>query len=221
MRKILAIIMGVFGFSNIASNAQDAIKVDPATILFSVPTLASEIGELEAVETVSDVDFVMHEDEWRQVEFYPTSRLAEIRTMLHELKLSENQHRKPSGWTEVFMRRVDASPVLSGVTAFDDLLETLEAKRGSAPILYYGHNTVSGRVTNGFSLPIDSGLILYGMTDDEGVQVLGASVNGGDQALTKVFSTLNGLNQLVLVDWRSQMLLTNITSTGNLEVWRP
>jgi len=50
---------------------------------------------------------------------------------------------------------------------------------------------------------------------------LAALVDGDDSPLTKAFLTLNKKYQLMLVDWRSQMLLVSTTPAGQVNVWRP
>jgi hypothetical protein len=163
----------------------------------------------------------MHEDDWRQLEFYANSRRTEIERLLRELKIFEKQHRKGSGWDAIFVRKLPPAPALRGSDALHGLSDKLNAVPRAGPILFYGSTTITGRVANGFSIEISKGLFLYGVSAANGIEVLGAAVDGGDLELTKVFSTLNKSDGLILVDWRSQMLITGVAADGNLIVWKP
>lgn len=68
---------------------------------------------------------------------------------------------------------------------------------------------------------VANSVFLYGIADSDGVMSLAAAVDGDDGPLTKVFATLNEKYQLILVDWRLQMLLVSTTSAGQVNVWRP
>lgn len=221
MQKIFALVLGLLGLDQGTATAADVKTIDPRGILFSTPTLEDKIGDLEPVARVSESDLVLHEDDWRQLEFYPVSRLAEIEGVLRELKAFERQHRRPVGWSDVFVRKVPALPVLSGPASLGDLSVSLGRKPKAGPVLFSGSNTITGRIAHGFSFDIVQGLSLYGVVGPAEVQILGASVNGGDLALTKVFAQLNASYHLILVDWRAQMLITGVSPNGSLAVWKP
>ena len=93
---------------------------------------------------------------------------------------------------------------------------------GPAPLLY-SSRMVSGRVKDGFSLPLGGGVTLYGYVAGQGIPVLGAIVSGSPDEfkLTQAFKTLNSGHGLVLVDWRSQLVLVSVGSSGQIEHWRP
>jgi len=220
MRKSLLGLLGILGLAG-SSEAAPPQQIDPASTLYSTPTLSEKTGALESVAAVSHSDMAMHEDDWRQLEFYPSSRREEVRGLLRELSLFERQHRRASGWDAVFIRKLAAGQVIPGTNALVQLSKELTLSAGAGPVLFYGSSTVTGRVANGFSFRVSDGLALYGTSEKDGIVVLGAQVAGGDLELTKVFAKLHQSHALILVDWRAQMMIEGVGQDGNLQVWRP
>ncbi|MBI3439600.1 MAG: hypothetical protein HY054_13305, partial [Proteobacteria bacterium] len=181
------------------------------------------MAELDPVlRAPSSGDVVFHEDEWRQLEFFSQARLEEIQAKLRELNTFEAAHRVQSGWTQAYVRTLATAPVLSGADAAATLAHAMGSSLGPAPILFTGANSITGRVRNGFTVPIGHHAWLYGFHDNTGIPVLGATLqNADDQLLTSAFSRLHRSNRLLLVDWQSQMLLTGVTANGQIEVWSP
>lgn len=220
MKKIFAAALASIGIGAIAQPVPPATTVDTKAIRFSMPTVAAE-----------EVKFVMptresfegapqfHEDDWRQIEFFPSSRLAEIKTRLAEYKLLEEKHRTKSGWTNIYARNLPRMPVL-GSSRLSEVVGLLSATTLPAPILTTASKPL-GQVEGGYTLRIANSVFLYGIADSDGVMSLAAAVDGDDGPLTKVFATLNKKYQLILVDWRLQMLLVSTTSAGQVNVWRP
>lgn len=220
MRRALMTLLGAMGLAG-TGEAAPPQKIDPASILYSTPTLSENTGALEPAGAVSRSDIAMHEDDWRQLEFYPSSRKDEVRRLLQELNSFEKQHRKASGWDAVFVRKVHAGQVIAGSDALAQLSHELALEVAAGPVLFYGANTITGRVANGFSFRVADGLALYGASNSDGVAVLGAQVSGGDLELTKVFTKLSRSHALILVDWRAQMLVEGVGESGRLLVWKP
>lgn len=224
MKKLISSLMVALGAGSV--NAQPPRKVesiDAKSIRYTMPTVATD--ELKFVMPTSE-SFEgapqFHEDEWAQVEFFPAGRLAEIQKRLVEYKAFERSHRGPHGWTDIYARRISRSSVVDGASAVDGLTSKLRGRRMPSPIL----TTVSrplGQVEGGFSIRLAEKVHLYGLADQKGVRVLAGVLEHGadDTALTNAFMTLNRSDRLVLVDWRSQMVLVSTTSAGAVDVWRP
>jgi hypothetical protein len=160
-----------------------------------------------------------HEDDWRQVEFFPSSRLAEIKTRLTEYKSFEAKHRTKHGWTDIYARRLPRMQVL-GTSGLADIASAVSATKLPAPILTTTSRPL-GQVKDGYTLRISESVFLYGLTSADGVMSLAALVDGDDRPLTTAFIALNKKFQFVLVDWRSQMVLVSTTPAGQVNVWRP
>jgi hypothetical protein len=222
MKKLIASVLALAGIAGPVA-AQKVQTLDPGSILFTTPTLSDDLAPLEPLNrNPSDADVIFHEDEWSQVEFLAMARLAEVQRMLKELKSFERTHRAQHGWRQVFVRRLERTPVIAGSRPIHQLEDRLGAKAGDGPLLF----STSGapqRVKDGFSLPLGGNVTLYGYAGAQGVPLLGAHVGGNpdDFKLTQAFMKLNASHQLLLVDWRAQIVLVSVTKEGQIDIWRP
>lgn len=221
MKRVFAALRSLFGTTHAAEPRIETI--DPASILFSIPTLSNTLPPLEAADRNHGTDDVFfHEDDWRQLEFFPAGRVIEVQTMLTALKAFSTEHREASGWKRIYVRELETVPVVAGQDAMRALADLLDATPGPAPILH-ASNAISGRVGAGFTLHVGGNIQLYGYTDANGIPVLGASVGADpdDTRLTDTFVMLNRAYGLVLVDWQQQFMLLSQENDGNLRVWQP
>lgn len=217
-RFMLGILASV-GFSSSTNGEQQMI--DPKDILFSIPTIADDAPQTNPQSgNLTDADLLLHEDDWRQVGFFPKARLAEIQAKLTEFKAFEATHRVKSGWKKVYVRKIGPQALVNGDNAIKSLETIFGVKADKAPVVFVSSNII-GRIANGFSVRMGSGFDLYGTADSGGIMVLAASLNGGDQLLTEAFMKLNKSNDLILVDWRSQMIAVGVSANGQIEVWQP
>ncbi len=224
MKRLLTSLLALAGVTSSAQPAPAAQSLDPKTILFSVPTLSNDLAALEKMDRTPDSsDLVFHEDDWSQVEFLPKSQLPEIQKLLKEYKAFEAANRVPGGgWRNVYVRKIQRQPLVQGSQPIQKLEKILGAKTEGGLVLYSTSGT-GGRVKDGFVLPLGGNVTLYGYTANDSIPVLGASVgqNPNDTKLTKAFTKLHATFELVLVDWRAQMLLVSTKESGQIEVWRP
>ena len=223
MNKIFAAALAVFGVSGVSAQEAAPQLIDPATILFSVPTISNDTPPAEHLnEAPSASEFLLHEDDWSQLEFFPKSKLAEVKKILSEYKNFEENNREMYGWRNIYTREIERIPVVSGATAASELSAMLGAPLEPAPVLY-SSSAITGRVSSGFSIPLGGNVTLYGYSTQNGIPVLGASVgeNPDDQKLIQAFLALNKKYELLLIDWRQQLLLTGQDTDGSLSAWRP
>jgi len=205
------------------SQPENVQVVDPKKILFTVPTLSDELPPLDPTSSnPSNKDFAFHEDEWSQIEFFPKTQLKIVQQLLQEYKQFEQIHRSHGGWNDVYIRRIQRIPVLSAARPIARLEELLGIKADVAPILYT-YDQISGRVKNGFSIPLGGNVTIYGYVENQDIPVLGADVgkNPDDFRLTDAFMRLNASDSLLLVDWRAQLLIIKASSDSEVETWRP
>lgn len=223
MKRLFALIRSVVGFSRLDAKGQDSQTIDPNKILFTIPTLSDDLAPVEQVQLpIPDSAFTMHEDDWCQVEFFPKARLPQLHRMLKEYKSFERINRSSFGWKNVYVRRIERVPVLSGEQALTRLGSMFSSTVGQAPILH-ATTSLTGQVTNGFTMPLGGNIWLYGFVSDEEVPVLAALVgeHPDDAVLTAALCKLSHAEGLVLVDWKQQLVLTGVYSAGMVEVWRP
>jgi hypothetical protein len=223
MKRLLAPLLVLMGLTSATAQSPKVQMVDPKTIRFSMPTISADIPEVVALKVPpAKTDLVFHEDEWSQVEFYPMSQLADIKRALAEYKPFEQAHRVKHGWTEIYTRRIRRVPVVGGRDALARLAGLLTASAQPGPVLAAG-SSITGRVKDGFTLPLGSGVSLYGVVNASGLPVLAADLQRGadDLKLTQTFVKLSQAEHLVLVDWRSQLILVGTYPNGDVQSWRP
>jgi hypothetical protein len=223
MRKLLAALLAIFGVSSAAQPPSKVEMVDAKSIRYTMPTVAADSLEF-TVPTRKSFEGApqFHEDEWAQLEFFPKSRLDEIKKLLAEYKLFEKAHRGQYGWDQIYARRITRHPIIFGPGAADRLASALDAIPANAPILLTSSSAL-GQVKGGFTVPLAPKINLYGLNNESGITVLGAHLDSGadDLVLTKAFAKLSAAYDLIFVDWRNQMVLVGVNSNGDVDVWRP
>jgi hypothetical protein len=215
--------LALFGASSLTTADREAQMMDPNSILFTVPTISNDLAPLDPVRgKPRQSDFAFHEDEWSQVEFFANGQLAMVQRMLKEYKPFESANRAKYGWRNAYVREIDRAIVISGGEAVARLESIFGSKTGPTPVLF-STTSITGRVKNGFSLPLGGSVTLYGYATLAGIPVLGALIgdNPNHHKLVEALLKLNAAEGLVLVDWRQQMVLESVRPDGNIGVWRP
>ena len=217
MNKFIAGLLAAVSIS--ASTGQTAENIDVNSILYSMPTISGDEIEYQRPSKKSfEGAPQFHEDQWSQLEILPKSRLDEIKSKLSEYKKFELINRATSGWKEIYVRNISRNVFKLGLKALD-ALDGAESK--PAPILTTASRLL-GQVKGGFTVSLGDGALLYGIERDEKVVSLAASVqsDAGNRVLTNSFIALDKTENLILVDWRGQMIIMT-GSNGNLDVWKP
>ena len=197
--------------------------MNPSKILFSVPTLAGDIANLEPIDRPpTRGDVVISEDDWSQLEFYPQSALTTVQGHLTELKTFAEANRKGSGWRKVYVRKIERSLVITAADPIRHLEKLLGVKAGAPPFII-ASSAIAGRIGNGFSFDLGGNTQLYGYLANNGIPVLAASVGAkaDNMKLATAFMRLHQSDKVMLVDWRAQLLLVGVSPDGNIQTWRP
>lgn len=222
LKKLFLAGLLLLGLGKAAMAAPPVTTVDPRNIGFTMSTIAADDLQFEARTATSPGDAPQfHEDEWRQIEFFPAARLPELQKRLKEFKAFEQQNRVPQGWKDIYARRI-AGASLAGTSGPKEIASVLQGAIAPAPILTTASAPL-GQVKGGFTIRLAGSVLLYGIADGSTVNSLGAMVErGGDErVLTAAFTRLYRQYKLVLVDWRGQMMLTSVEPNGELGIWRP
>ncbi len=225
MRNILGSFLALLGvgLSAQAQLPQNTQMMDPKSVLFSLLTISEDIPAVEPPSKLDETsNLLIHEDDWAHVEFLPRSMFEQTKHMLREFKEFERVNRVGAGWKNVYVRKINRTGLLNGVDATKKLEVTVGAARSRAPVITAASKP-AGRVKNGFTIPLGGNVSLYGVETPAGISVLGASVGEkpDDSKLARAFMQLNGRYGLILVDWRSQMILHGANARGQVESWRP
>jgi len=217
VKKFIASLLAVVGISAHADPKPEMVDVN--SILYSMPTISGDsIKYVIPTEESFEGAPQFHEDEWAQLEFFPRGRLEEIQQKLTEYKSFEIKSRVASGWKNIYLRNITRSEFKADIGT----LESLEgAQILPAPILTTASSAL-GQVEGGFTVTIGDGALLYGVEYNNRIISLAASVHSdqGNTALTTAFMNLDKTEELILVDWRGQMIITG-SSDGKLGMWKP
>jgi hypothetical protein len=123
---------------------------DTTSIHYSMPTVAADsITFVMPTQATFEGAPQFHEDDWCQIEFLPVDGLKEIQTTLAEYKVFEQAHRLQNGWTQIFARKLDRSPLIKGADAVRQLAGLFGTARINAPILTTASRPL-GQVDGGF-----------------------------------------------------------------------
>src|SRR5580698_227312 len=71
---------------------------DPSNVLFSMPTICDLAPQVEANQQPNSSDFILHEDNWRQIEFVPRQNFATLTNLVAEVRDFEKANREKYGW---------------------------------------------------------------------------------------------------------------------------
>lgn len=218
MKKLFASILAAVGISANAQAKPEMIDVN--SILYSMPTISGDSIEY-MVPTKKSFEGApeFHEDEWCQLEFFPKSKLKTIQSKLMEYKSFEQKSRVSSGWKNIYVRNIQRGEFALTV---EDLVTLEGSALHPAPLLTTTSSPL-GQVKNGFSVSIGHGALLYGIAEGGVIKSLAASVysDAGNNALTSAYMSLDKKEELIIVDWRGQMIIMGSSSDGKLGVWKP
>jgi len=222
LKQLFVAALLALGLGNTAMAAPPVTTIDPRNIGFTMSTIAADDLQFEVPTAQSSAGAPQfHEDEWRQIEFFPAARLPELQKRLKEFKAFEQQNRVPQGWKDIYARRMTGTP-LAGTPGPKEVAAMLQGNIAPAPILTTASAPL-GQVKGGFTIRLAGSVFLYGIAEGSTVNSLAAMVErGGDErVLTAAFTRLYKQYKLVLVDWRGQMMLTSVEPNGELGIWRP
>lgn len=178
--------------------------VDPSTILFSLPTIVNDALPAIAPGTSKQALDVLeiHEDNWRQVEWLPSSAANRIEEELEAVREIYEHHRKGVGFAKCHLRT--SVPTLRPDR--DILLSDLEAALGRQATWLTGlaYQGVAGIAADSFAVRVLSSIELFGIAP---VGAIASICFANTRANNAASSDVEGLSKfaeahdLLLVDW--------------------
>lgn len=165
--------------------------IDPAGILFSVPTLSNELPP--ANEPWKPQCLGLHEDDWRQIELISQERRAEAQRELDAIRRVKSLF-NGSGYPELHVRQL-AAPLEGASLSLNELSSALPAARGGAGICF---RETEVSVSDGFAWRTQGGLLVFGTAPEGKVHTLCLEPPGKDGAALAELARRHGL---VLADW--------------------
>lgn len=177
--------------------------VDPKDILYSLPTLSSELPDLEEGSTKLGRQVLeMHEDDWRQIELVALTLETSIENELRAVARIHQKHRQSAGFDAIHIRKEVPAPMQGSWLTLDELRSYLgETASWFEGVAFQG---MTGVVAGGFAVKLASGVTLYGLQWGGRVQVLALRPPKGltgAEADMRLVAGLATRHQLCLVDW--------------------
>jgi|SRR5882672_632341 len=172
----------------------------PGDILFSLPTIADDVGAATGDSLPSSQIFALHEDDWRQVEFVAQKFSGEIDAELADIRRIYAEQRAGVGFKSVHVRRRNPNP-LPGCNLSLPELETVLSPQKKFQAL--GFQRARGTVPHGFAWEIDEDCVIWGTTSADGkVTCLCLLGTPREEAagISESFAKLNAQHQLTFVD---------------------
>ena len=174
------------------------LAVDPSEVLYSLPTICNELPPTEG-PILDGSELLMHEDDWRQVEFITEDQEDLVDEELGFIHQVHQDARVGVGFAAIHMRRKVEDPLLGAELTLEELRSALPQVRESRVVLESSSHCVS----DSFAFFVAPNLTLYGRSSGGRVGTLAATVTPHEDE-TPAHSTLQELarsHRLLLVDW--------------------
>ncbi|MCH8806428.1 MAG: hypothetical protein IH986_10110 [Planctomycetes bacterium] len=202
--------------------------VDPSQVMYTLPTICDRLAPVEApTDTPTKGDLILHEDDWRQIEFVPLADSGYISSQLGELRQFKIDHKIGFGFSSIFVRPDHPTAFGKLSLRLTDLSSALGVGSGnlfiSEPTIFPPIGSV-GHVSGGFSFRIDDNFNIYGFHRDGSVQSLGITIDvyeAGSPDIDKVSTALRKIRNLVevnIVDWYQGTMVAP-DSLSEIKAW--
>jgi hypothetical protein len=180
--------------------------IDPRDLLFSLPTIADGVPATEADARPGDDAnaAILHEDDWRQVEFSSLANAAFIDSQLEALRDHKERQRAGLGFRDVFVRPEPPTSLDETGLTLQALMRELGASTPMAVFLRSGPSV--GRAQGAFAVEVPGLGFAYGSEEAGRVHTLGLALVGPQPQLGEIagLATLSNRFGLFLVDWLRQ-----------------
>jgi len=182
------------------------MTMDPKRILFSMPTICDLAPPLipSAAGAGGENVFVLHEDDWRQVELVARADHVAVSRMLDEVRASERDNRDGPGWKNVYVRKEHPTPIQSLSLTTQMVGAAFGAIKPRRVALSSG-GAGANQVQGGFALAVPGLGTLYGNTgEDQTVRNLAivpayGAIDPGSRDKLNAFCRAHALE---VVDWQ-------------------
>src|SRR5579863_8865950 len=118
MNKVFIVILAIVAASAVSllvlRPKRSQSDADPSNVLLSTPTIFDHAPAVDSgKQPQGGKDFVIHEDDWRQIEFIPRQNLPGLTNLLADVIAFEKANRESSGWKDTFARKEYATQIES------------------------------------------------------------------------------------------------------------
>lgn len=171
--------------------------MNPKDILFSLPTINDRMFPTRRASSLDGM-LLIHEDDWRQIEFVSQQLAGDVDTELRSIRSIYETKRKGQGFVSLHVRKIVERPIVGSALPFDAVKTNFAIAREYAGFgaEVSGENAIA---EDGFAFETTDGNTFFGILDQNRNVVFlcmtqGAGFNESCKALIKSFN-------LIGVDW--------------------
>lgn len=176
--------------------------IDPNELLYSLPTINNGIAQVSKLTKADNNLFIVHEDDWRQIEFVSIRHDAEIANELKAIYEIHKNHRQGPGFKQIHVRELIHNPLKNLTISVESLKQHFGDMKEYSGVSFDGNNTF---IKNGFAFMTKENLILWGDTSSDGsIQNICLAWDKKPSELIKMIDSLSKFcktNKLFLIDW--------------------
>jgi hypothetical protein len=185
-------------------------RVDPKTILFSLPTITNDAvpppapGSSKLGKNVLEI----HEDDWRQVEWVEASAGDAIAAEIESIQRIHDEQREESGFRNLHLRKAVPKPLSSGSIHVDQL--RMHFGTAATWLDGFGLYGIAGIAADSFAVRLFSSIELYGTAHANSVQRIcfaNARANNASEPDIQNLVAFAAAHNVLLVDWCRVMVL--------------
>lgn len=195
------------------------IRYSLATICERSPPLCDDLGNPH------DDDYMLHEDDWRQVEFVAANDREYITAEVAKVSQFKIDNWVGQGWKNLFVRPDHPTDLSSLNIKLDDLKNVLSATTPNGVLVFQSFSDPQGSacaVLGGFSFRMNEGLFIYGHQLDGIISSLAMGLyvenHSEVESFSKPLQSIARLSPLLIVDWNSNALVT-LSDAGEVNQW--
>lgn len=181
---------------------QEIFDIDPAKVLFSLPTISNDMAMVEAVASLENV-LVLHEDDWRQFEFLSVSLNELAQQEVQDILAIYHTQRQASGFKQIHVRKRIGEPLPDVALPLESLAQAFEIEKCFSGVAF---NNAAATIINGFAWQTASGWIFWGQTDAQSNLVVLCLLPPHEAEAKIMANKIDDFllaNDLLLIDWVS------------------
>lgn len=176
--------------------------VNPANILFSLPTISNDVGKTQGNTLPNEAVFAIHEDDWRQVEFVSARLDSEINQEFADIRQIWISEKKDYGFKKIHVRKRIPEPLAESSLHLDGLRSIIPTQKQFDGV---GFKRAPGIIPQSFAWSASLHFVMWGIADPGG-KVRRLCLSGlpeRDQVarICAALAELTKRHQVHLVDW--------------------
>jgi hypothetical protein len=183
------------------AQAQGIKGIDPHSILFSLPTICDVAPDTNQDVIRDDSEaFLIHEDDWRQIEFIAETDLPQVDREMASIDAFKQVNWTGAGWKSVYVRKERPDGLLPSHLPYSQIDSVLHGPIQKLVIGSAGHEAV---VKGGFAVSLSPTLFMYGRQSQGIIVDLGLSMSpdSKESIPNQELLALCRKFHLIIVDW--------------------